>query len=1153
MKIKHMVTQFKHSIPETVFTCMMVLITYSIYGQVNISISTDKFYVVDDLLLGAGPPLYPEFLSPPPPCSKCEKANSGNPCANLDTLLCPGTVSCVGQWRTGLPPNLKEDIAALKFRCMYYPDGTTFRYYHYVPGGKGYCIKSNEADVLNAWSYNNGNDDPDPGRRYCGETAYNYANIFEQNTQLCRNDQDPAKSMHLVISADVFFGSYADLRRMFDYCAANGIIVDAIVFGTEIEHSQNKTPSYITPTGDTLPFPSGQSYFNAVKHYFLDSLKANPVYSTIPLFFSTAIQHGAQGDCEDRTYECDDSLGNKSRWNVQVHNAISAYNKTHYPHLRFSGAVNWWWFPISNSASVPSPSIAINDMNNFFETGLSATGHPKCYKYPVGNIGDATTGFDELLLNQWGIKKFKMICESHDYANTFLNQVFILKRVFNMFDNNYNMRYNPSLANGITYKGAFFYRLGSNNEYNPLDLTPDSLWWNTVSTANYAFRQINDVSGHKFKRATISGVSQNFEAYFLFNCMEQKLFIINYSGIPYSIESLTLDSSSYADTSHFDYLETSVADTATGGVLATLSQMNENVSHSQVKLTNISVPPNSILIIDIPYNHQPGSAEICNGIDDDCDSQIDEDVQSMFYLDSDSDDYGNINGGMQLTGCTPPLGYSSNNSDCNDNNGSINPGTAELCNGIDDNCNGSVDEGVKTSYYADADHDNYGNPSAITQSCTAPNGYIINNTDCNDANASIHPNAQETCNGLDDNCDGSVDEGVKITYYADTDRDSYGNLLASIQACTLPNGYVSNSTDCNDENASVNPGAIETCNNIDDNCNGSVDEGVKTNFYADADNDGYGNLNVVSQACSPPAGYTSNSTDCNDGNAAINPGAIDICNSIDDNCNQVVDENAIQASINPGGTVNICSGTSLILTANSGSGISYQWLKNSKNISGATSQTYSAKTAAGYQVKETNTFSCNATSLTTTLNITTTPTATITPLGNLNICQSGSVTLQANSGTGFTYQWQKGSNNITGATNQNYTATKAATYKVIVTYNGCSKTSAGTKVTQTCKENFTGNNEPDHFNLFPNPTHGSFTIDLIFTGKENEPGMLEIFNEIGETIHKEKIMADEDVGTNGVFTIRKEFSFNPGLPPGIYMVKIILNAGVYSAQLIYQK
>ena len=335
----------------------------------------------------------------------------------------------------------------------------------------------------------------------------------------------------------------------------------------------------------------------------------------------------------------------------------------------------------------------------------------------------------------------------------------------------------------------------------------------------------------------------------------------------------------------------------------------------------------------------PGAVEVCNGTDDNCNGQTDEGVTTTYYQDADGDGYGNP--AVSTQACSAPVGYVTNNTDCNDADAAIHPGAAEVCNGKDDNCNGQVDEGLTTTYYQDADGDGYGNPAVSTQACSAPVGYVTNNTDCNDADAAIHPGAAEVCNGKDDNCNGQTDEGAGTTYYQDSDGDGYGNPAVSTQACSQPAGYVANNTDCNDSDpkehpgqtwykdadgdgysdgstttacarpagykvsseltatsgdcndgdAAIHPGAAEVCNGKDDNCNGQVDEGLPKNaYYMDLDGDGYGDAKYTIQACSQPAGYVTNNTDCNDADAAVHPGAAESCNGKDDNCNGQVDE-----------------------------------------------------------------------------------------------------------------------------------------------------------------------------------------------------------------------------------------------------------------------
>ncbi len=145
------------------------------------------------------------------------------------------------------------------------------------------------------------------------------------------------------------------------------------------------------------------------------------------------------------------------------------------------------------------------------------------------------------------------------------------------------------------------------------------------------------------------------------------------------------------------------------------------------------------------------------------------------------------------------------------------------------------------------------------------------------------------------NGSASVSIQTATTWYRDVDGDGFGTSLTSTQSCTQPAGYVSIGTDCNDNNAMVNPSKTDFCGNgIDDNCNGQTDENCALyTFYRDSDSDGFGNLSVFisSNNSTVPIGYVTNSTDCNDGNSAINPGSIEICNGLDDNCDGSIDNN----------------------------------------------------------------------------------------------------------------------------------------------------------------------------------------------------------------------------------------------------------------------
>jgi hypothetical protein len=304
----------------------------------------------------------------------------------------------------------------------------------------------------------------------------------------------------------------------------------------------------------------------------------------------------------------------------------------------------------------------------------------------------------------------------------------------------------------------------------------------------------------------------------------------------------------------------------------------------------------------------PGAQEVCDGVDNDCDTLIDEGFPVLsWYRDHDEDGYGDPD--MSVQACEQPPGYVGNPDDCNDEDAAIHPDAPEVCDGIDNNCDTQVDEGFPLlSWCRDADEDGYGDPDSSVEACSQPPGCVGDCNDCDDTDVEIHPGATEVCDGVDNNCDGQVDEGLTLTtWYRDADGDGYADCSLSIQSCDQPAGYIApTECDCDDDCSSCHPGALEVCDNgVDEDCDGLTDcddPDCATNcpgpwWYRDADGDGYGNPNVdlAVRAVQQPEGYVSNSSDCNDSCLSCHPGAVEVCgNEIDDDCDGQADEEGAQ-------------------------------------------------------------------------------------------------------------------------------------------------------------------------------------------------------------------------------------------------------------------
>jgi|GEM_PF-176166 len=192
-------------------------------------------------------------------------------------------------------------------------------------------------------------------------------------------------------------------------------------------------------------------------------------------------------------------------------------------------------------------------------------------------------------------------------------------------------------------------------------------------------------------------------------------------------------------------------------------------------------------------------------------------------------------------------------------------------------------------WYLDSDNDGFGDDNVSVAQCTQPPGFTDQGGDCEPTDSNSYPGAPELCDGVDNNCDGQIDEGLTLTtYYEDLDQDGYGSDNF-VESCVGFDAFTAlQSGDCDDENENVNPNSDEVCgNDIDDNCNNETDENEST-FYLDSDNDGFGDPNNPVTACEADAGISDNNEDCDDSNPNVYPGAPGTGEGIDNNCDEEI-------------------------------------------------------------------------------------------------------------------------------------------------------------------------------------------------------------------------------------------------------------------------
>lgn len=351
----------------------------------------------------------------------------------------------------------------------------------------------------------------------------------------------------------------------------------------------------------------------------------------------------------------------------------------------------------------------------------------------------------------------------------------------------------------------------------------------------------------------------------------------------------------------------------------------------------------------------PGASETCNLRDDDCDGTVDEGETVELHRDEDGDLHGTD---PTILACAGTARTTTSTLDCNDDSRAVHGAQLEICDGVDNDCDDNSDEHIAPfTWYPDVDDDGFGNPRGTTLiQCDTPVGYSLVPTDCDDTNNALSPIAPELCNardddcdgvanlvisegdtedddrdlhpdvgcggddcddldpyayfgapelddGVDNDCDGVVDEDIEaIAWYADTDSDGTGGDDV-IMSDMRQRGRVTRGGDCDDSTATRVTGGRELCDGIDNDCDGTIDEdavGTRA-WYPDGDGDGYGRPTESMLACEAPMGFVESPGDCDDTNEFIAPDALEICDGLDNDCDDVIEEDAAALNWYPDG------------------------------------------------------------------------------------------------------------------------------------------------------------------------------------------------------------------------------------------------------------
>jgi hypothetical protein len=298
--------------------------------------------------------------------------------------------------------------------------------------------------------------------------------------------------------------------------------------------------------------------------------------------------------------------------------------------------------------------------------------------------------------------------------------------------------------------------------------------------------------------------------------------------------------------------------------------------------------------------------------------------QVPWYPDVDGDGYGDARGAW-LT-CVGPDGWVPVAGDCADTDAAAHPGATETCDGRDEDCDGGPDDGLNVfASYRDVDGDGYGDSLIAQVDCRVPEGFTELGGDCADLAATAYPGGVEVADGLDNDCDATVDEGTTVF---DDDGDGFTEVdgdcddrngairpTATEDPANLTDddcdgyvdeggedfdddgdGFTESDGDCDDGHPLTYPGALEWCDGADQDCDGVIDGPDPVDgdlVYADGDGDGFGDRAVSVHACAVSDGWSEQATDCDDTQGGVYPGAIEVVDDLDNDCDGTIDDGTI--------------------------------------------------------------------------------------------------------------------------------------------------------------------------------------------------------------------------------------------------------------------